>query len=86
MTFILPAEGSMAAHDELRRSFTAWKLSESAFDAAQTPANAQLADNCWADVMLHAINCGCELSEPSIRKWVARRLASYQTHIIGRAA
>jgi hypothetical protein len=73
----LPAPGSMFAHDALRRHFTLWELAEQAFNAEPSRDHAQAADAAWMEVVRHALNCGCTLTEPHIMGWIKKRLNTY---------
>jgi hypothetical protein len=77
-----PASGSIAAHDELAWALEALDLAEASWARTNSDADARTADQAYALLLRHAVNCGKSLTDGvSTLEWARRRVETYRATV-----
>jgi hypothetical protein len=68
----------MKAHERLVEAFVQWRLKQQACEAMPLdPLQAAYADEAWATLKVHAVNCGWSEASGPLSAWAPRRVRSY---------
>lgn len=75
----LRAHGSLFAYDDLVRAFVDWRLKQQACDARPLEAlDAWAADEAWAELKRHAVNCGYDADKHGpLSAWAPRTVTRW---------